>query len=194
MLTIIKKTYYTILGPVTRALAQWQVPPEALTGCGFLLSVASAALFWQGFFPWAGVLLLAGGACDSLDGEVARARGRATRFGAFLDSTLDRFSEVLVLGGLARYYTLNHNDGMVMITFALLAAALLVSYVRARAEGVGQTCTVGLLQRPGRVVLLGCGALGGDRGMAVALAAGAVLSAYTVLQRLIHVGRGLRSS
>jgi CDP-diacylglycerol--glycerol-3-phosphate 3-phosphatidyltransferase len=193
-LAIIKTKYYAALGPLTRVLAQRQVSPEMLTIGGFLLNAASAILFWQGRFPAAGGVLLAGGVCDSLDGEVARACGRATRFGAFFDSTLDRFSEVLVLAGLARYFSVNHNDGMVMATFALLAGSLLVSYLRARAEGVGQTCPVGLFQRPGRVVLLGGGALGGVNGAAAAVGVAAVLSAFTVVQRFIYISRGLRSS
>ena len=139
------------------------VSPNAITTLGFLVTCAAGALFFAGWLQLAGALVLLGGAFDILDGYVARTNGAVTAFGSFFDSTLDRLSEVVVtLGVLSLYIGPAPRLGpaaMVYVVALSMAGSLLVSYTRARAEGLGLDCRVGLMQRAERVILLGGAAL-----------------------------------
>jgi CDP-diacylglycerol---glycerol-3-phosphate 3-phosphatidyltransferase len=189
----IKTTYSKIISPIIKLLIILKISPATLTVIGFFLNGVSAFLFSRGSFRWAGLMMLIGGAFDTFDGQVARSRQTDTKFGAFFDSTVDRFSEILILMGLLLYYLEQHNDSLVIVVAVVIAGSLMVSYIRARAEGVGQVCTVGLLQRPGRVVLLVIGALGGVTVISITLWIIAIGSVITVLQRFHYVTKQLRS-
>ena len=140
--------------PVARLIAKTKLTPNALTIVGFLLNIGVAVLLAMGHLFIGGFLLLFSGVFDLLDGALARVTGQSTRFGAILDSTLDRFSEAVVLFGLLFFYTYLPSTREILLIFATLAGSLMVSYVRARAEGLGLDCKVGLFTRPERVILL----------------------------------------
>jgi CDP-diacylglycerol---glycerol-3-phosphate 3-phosphatidyltransferase len=143
--------------PLARVLAAWGVTANSLTIAGAILNGAVAAVIAVGGFPLAGVLLLAVNALDLLDGAVARASGRAGPFGAFLDSTLDRYAEAVVFIGLVAWFASQANLRGEILTVVALVGSLMVSYTRARAEGLGLHGEVGLLARPGRLILLAAG-------------------------------------
>jgi CDP-diacylglycerol--glycerol-3-phosphate 3-phosphatidyltransferase len=135
---------------------------------------------------------LLSGLCDVLDGDVARRRGLASRFGAFLDSTLDRVAEFAFFGGMLYYFV--HRPGgasdfVFLITVIALTGSVLTSYARARAEGLGYECTVGIMERPERIAALTVGLLLGYRVLTIVLTVLAIATTYTFLQRIIHVYR-----
>lgn len=173
------------LDPAIRALARAGVTPNMLTLAGALLCAGAGALAAAGLLAAAGWLSLLGSGLDMLDGALARATNQATRFGALLDSTLDRYGEAFLLGGV--FLSANGREAVEEQTLVLLAllGSLMVSYVKARAEGLGYSCDVGLLTRPERVVVLGAGLITGL--VAPALAVVAVLANLTAVQRLLHV-------
>lgn len=179
--------------PFAASLARAGVQANWLTYLGFVLNVVVALILLQGWFAVGGALFLLVNALDFLDGAVARAAGTAGAYGAFLDSVLDRYSEAVVFVGLIVWYA--RADDMVAVTVAALALAgsFMVSYCRARAEGLGLDCEVGLLQRPERIVVLGIGLMLSDLThplvLVVVLAALALLTNVTAVQRMRHVAR-----
>jgi CDP-diacylglycerol--glycerol-3-phosphate 3-phosphatidyltransferase len=179
--------------PLAVALARAGIQANWLTYLGFVLNVAVAVLVSQGWFGVGGAAFLIVNALDFLDGAVARAAGTAGAFGAFLDSVLDRYSEAVVFVGLIVWYA-GQADPFAMTVAALaMAGSFMVSYCRARAEGLGLDCEVGLLQRPERIVVLGIGLMLADVVNAMILVAVlvalAVLTNVTTAQRIRHVGR-----
>jgi CDP-diacylglycerol--glycerol-3-phosphate 3-phosphatidyltransferase len=176
-----------LLRPLVRLLAALGVSATAVTLAALPLSVGAGLAFAAGRFIVAGAFVALVGLCDTLDGELSRLTGRASPAGAFLDSTVDRVSEALTLIGLYWYYEpIGHWYGLLAIL--ALVFSLLVSYVRARAEGVGWECRVGLFERPVRVILLLAGAvLLGRTWMPVALGVIALGSLVTVVQRVVYV-------
>ena len=186
-------------GPA-RAISGAGITATHLTVTGFLLSVAAAVALARGRYDWTAGLLIVSGLCDTLDGAVARAGAGETRLGAFLDSTLDRAGESAVYVGSAWRGLVLVRDWAgprwdVTLPVLALASSLLVSYVRARAEGLGAECRVGLMERTERMVLLIAAALAAafwEPAWAWALAALSVLNFVTFAQRLVHVGRALR--
>lgn len=178
---------------VGEALARIGLTPNLLTAIGLVLNVLVAIIIATGHLAAGGVLLLVAGAFDMLDGAVARASGSVTRFGGFLDSTVDRYSEVVVYGGVL-YYLLAGDDyriGSILI-FAAAAGSLLISYARARAEAAGFRASVGLLARPERVLILAAGLLFNQ--LLPALWFLAIGTQLTVLTRMAHVWRISRSA
>jgi CDP-diacylglycerol---glycerol-3-phosphate 3-phosphatidyltransferase len=174
-----------MVSPIGGALARAGVTPNALTIVGCLLNVAVAAVIATGDHLLGGILMLLVAAFDTLDGAVARAANLATPFGAFLDSTLDRYSEALVFGGIIGYGVLTGSVETTLLAYAAAVGSLLVSYARARAEGLGLRGDVGWLQRPERIILLGVGLIAGL--LVPALCILAVLTNFTALQRILHV-------
>ena len=168
-------------------LAKIGLSPNALTIFGFAMTLGVAWVLSTGRFFLGGFLVLFSGAFDFLDGALARATGRSTKFGAFLDSTLDRFSDgALFLGLLAYYASQGSYHQTVLIGFALMGS-LVTSYARARAEGLGLKDEVGVFTRTERIILLAIGLIINQ--MIVLLWIIAVLSNFTALQRLYHVWR-----
>lgn len=187
--------------PVIAALTRWRVHPNTLSTLGFLITCSSGYFFHQHEVRTAGALILIGGVFDLFDGTVARRTGLASPFGAFYDSTLDRLSEIVVyLGLLSLYndYRLELGDvGMIYTVLLAMAGSLMISYTRARAESLGIECSIGLMQRAERVILIGVAALAfGEQNSGVVLKgvliALAVLTNLTVLQRIWWVYRNTR--
>lgn len=178
------------LDAFVRLLSRQGVKPNLITLVGLLLNIVAAVFLAMGLFLVAGILMVAAGACDLLDGRVARAAQRVTRFGAFLDSVIDRYSDVVLLLGLAIYYLLKQDSGLLLLTLVGIIGSLMVSYTRARAESVIPRCTVGFLERPERVVLLIIGALFDV--MSPVLWMLAILSHYTAAHRVYFVWQELR--
>jgi CDP-diacylglycerol---glycerol-3-phosphate 3-phosphatidyltransferase len=170
-----------ILGPIVRALAAIGVTPTMLTTLGFLGNVLAAAFIVQGWLFAAGVAVLLFSALDMLDGALAREMGTASRFGALYDSTLDRLSEAAVLFGIFWYQMDLGNREESLLAFLAIVGSLMVSYVRARSEGLGMPLTDGLFTRTERVVLTGVALLFGW--LRVALWLLAVLTLLTAAQR-----------
>lgn len=182
------------LRPVVGALRALGVSPNAVSVTGALLVVAGAALLASGQ-PWPSLVLLGiGSAADTLDGQLARASGRESTFGEFLDSTLDRVSDAaLFAGASALAGRLGHQTLLYLSLWALVASAL-VPYVRAKAESLGRDATVGLAPREARtaIALIGVALLaitGDPRVLAAASALVALLATVTVAQRIAHVHR-----
>ena len=148
--------YYLLwsIGPLERGLVRARVKPNTLTFFGFVLSLAAGAFVSHGFFSIGGWLYLFVGIVDIFDGRVARATGRVSRSGAFYDSVVDRYSECAIFVGLIIYY---HQSWVMYVILGALVGSLMVSYTRARAEGLGATedAKIGTMQRPERVLLLG---------------------------------------
>jgi CDP-diacylglycerol--glycerol-3-phosphate 3-phosphatidyltransferase len=147
------------LESVGRTLARWNVSPDAVTYLGLLLTIGVAVLAAMGEIRWAGVAYIVAALCDALDGTLARVSGKGSRFGAFLDSTIDRFEESVVFLGLSVYYARvvpGDTWGVWVVPLILVATvgSLMVSYTRARAEAVGVECKVGFMTRPPRVAIL----------------------------------------
>jgi CDP-diacylglycerol--glycerol-3-phosphate 3-phosphatidyltransferase len=223
---------HSALDPLVRGLVSIGLTPDHLTWTGLALSLLAAFAFYDGQSRVAAAILIAGGVCDILDGQIARVGNRVTRFGAFLDSTLDRLGESFVLLGLAGFYASNllgvfqkagalvtqvvsgEVEGplavlqlqnlavdprtwlvMTIISVLALIGSFMVSYTRARAEGLGLDCKVGWFERPERLVLLIiAGLFQVFYVMSVALLLLTLFSFLTAFQRMAHVWRLTRGA
>ncbi|TFG63517.1 MAG: CDP-alcohol phosphatidyltransferase family protein, partial [Gemmatimonadales bacterium] len=149
--------------PLIAVLTRHRVHPNTLSSLGFIITCSSGYFFHQHQVRTAGALILIGGMFDLFDGTVARRTGLASPFGAFYDSTLDRLSEIVVyLGLLSLYndYRMELNEvGMIYVVMLAMAGSLMISYTRARAEALGIECSIGLMQRAERVLLIGLAAV-----------------------------------
>ena len=193
-----------IIGAMVRGLARSRINPNALTFMGLLMNIGCGVLFGYGMFFKAGLLMILANIFDMFDGQVARLRGRVTRFGAFFDSVIDRYSDVIVFVGIMVFYARNterHSTLLVALTGLALVGSVMISYSRARAESLDIACKVGFLERPERVVLLIIGSLtevGGSHPllnkMPQVLWVLAVLSHWTVVHRIYHTWRELRET
>jgi CDP-diacylglycerol--glycerol-3-phosphate 3-phosphatidyltransferase len=181
--------------PIVNLLARTPLTPNAVTWLGFCITIGAAALIVTEHPLAAGIVVLVAGLFDMLDGALARVTNRVTRFGGILDSTLDRLSEAVLLLGLLAVFA---RDGEVaeslLVGFALLGS-LMVSYIRARMEGMGIECRAGLFTRPERVIVLALGLLlsGFDYALITALAVITFFSYFTAGQRLIYAWRQTRN-
>ena len=183
-----------IEAPAVGLLTRLGLSPNSLTLIGLLIAVASASLLSVGLLAAGGAALLVSGVFDLFDGAVARATGRATRLGALLDSLVDRVSEAAVLLGLLLFFLGNASTSGAVLVYAALVGSVMVSYVRARAEGLGVDCTRGVMTRPERVAVLGVGLIAGQWWaplVQVALGVIAALTAVTTVQRVLYVRRAL---
>jgi CDP-diacylglycerol--glycerol-3-phosphate 3-phosphatidyltransferase len=178
-----KERFRALARPLSSALVRANVHPNVLTFLGLALAGVSAVLLAAGRFRWGALFFLAGGLFDMLDGAVARAAGKGSPFGAFLDSTVDRYAEILPYLGLAFAF---RDDRLFYLPFLAITGSLMVSYARARVEGLGGSCRVGLLERPERIVLLFLGLILGPLALKVSLVLLAVGSHVTALQRMLH--------
>jgi len=173
-----------------RIVAGSHITPNSLTIAGLVLTAATVPLIVSGHFAIAAFVLLAGSVCDMLDGAVARVASQVTPFGAFLDSTSDRLAEGLVLGAIGIWYARNDQFVMLGVVFAVVICSFLVSYTRARAEAVGVECKVGFASRPERLVGLMIGLVFARwHVLSFMLVVLAVLTAWTVVVRVLHVRR-----
>lgn len=183
--------FYTgdLTASLGRRLYGWGVHPDTITALGLVIVAIAAYVAAQGHFFWAAIILLLGTPLDALDGAVARAMQRQDRFGALFDSTLDRYADGFIFTSLAYYFGKWGNERVMLLSMAALLGSLLVSYVRARAEGLDVDCKVGLLTRMERVVIILAMLLTGwiEAGLWI-LAIGTHL---TVVQRVWHVRQAL---
>jgi CDP-diacylglycerol--glycerol-3-phosphate 3-phosphatidyltransferase len=182
-------------------LIESRLTPNTISLTGFALNLAAAALVVDRLFFLAGVAFIVGSIMDTLDGRYSRMSGKGTPFGAFLDSTLDRLEEGIVLTAVAAYFASQHDQLAVAAVVAAVLFSLMVSYTRARAEALGVACKVGLATRPVRVVIISAGlifARGASLGhfylLAPAVYVLAVLAVLTTIQRILHVRRELRAA
>lgn len=192
--TAFKQHFRARVRPLTLGLDRLGFSPLSVTILGLLVSLVAGWIVAKGSLFWGGIVFLLGSGLDMLDGDLARLQGSASRRGAFLDSCFDRFGEAALLAGMTWYYLTvpqEPNRVAVLLILATVAGSLTTSYVRARAEGLGETCFVGWLQRPERIVLLVIGMILGGWVLPVVLAILAVLTLATTVQRLIHVARKL---
>ena len=199
--------------PITDILRRLRLSPNVLTLAGLVVAGAAAYLAASGLLIAAGLTLLASGAFDLLDGALARATGRATRFGALLDSVVDRVSEVVVLLGILVFYTETNQAAATgtllpflttgtwawtlepVLVYLALSGSVMVSYIRARAEALGISCEEGMMTRPERVFALSAALVAAHwrtEALTLVLAVIAGLTALTAVQRLITVRRRLR--
>ncbi len=183
---------------VRNRLIESRLTPNTISLTGFVLNVVAAALVWEGLFFLGGLAFVIGSIMDTLDGRYSRMSGKGTPFGAFLDSTLDRIEEGIVLTAVAGYFALQANRVAAAAVVVAVLASLMVSYTRARAEALGVECKVGIATRPVRVVILAIGlifargaSLGNFELLQPAVYVLAVLSVVTVVQRIWHVRREL---
>jgi CDP-diacylglycerol---glycerol-3-phosphate 3-phosphatidyltransferase len=195
----VRDGFLKAIGPIARAFIRAGISPNVITTLGALVVFAAAVAFGMGAIRWGGALILASGVLDLLDGQVARGGGKSTPFGAFYDSTLDRAGEAAVFTGIALWFV--HGGvptGRLPLAVAMcmtaLTSSLLVSYTRARAEGLGLEAKVGIAQRAERILLLGAPTLFFGPGTGGALLFWIVIilaasTSITVVQRVIHVAR-----
>jgi CDP-diacylglycerol--glycerol-3-phosphate 3-phosphatidyltransferase len=188
-----------IVTMIVRPLAGLGVTPNTLTVLGLMLSILTAVIIAQGLFLAGGLLVLFAGIFDMFDGALARVRNASTTFGAFVDSTLDRYSESIILFGLLfnalqrpvmqdGFWPFRYEQSwMIALVFIAAVGSLMVSYAKARAEGLGLECKTGLLARPERVIILAIGLLSGA--VIWALVILAIFSNVTAIERIVHVWR-----
>jgi CDP-diacylglycerol--glycerol-3-phosphate 3-phosphatidyltransferase len=179
-----------VVDRIVRALALSQINPNALTFIGLVINIVAAWQFARGRFTTAGIVVIAAGIFDLVDGPVARSTNRVTRFGGFLDSVVDRYSDLALYMGLLVYYASINRFFYIVLTAIVMTGSVMVSYTRARAENSIPSCKVGFLERPERIVLILIGALF-DR-MAPVLWVIAILSNVTVIHRMIYTWQQAR--
>jgi CDP-diacylglycerol--glycerol-3-phosphate 3-phosphatidyltransferase len=168
-----RERYFKIVGPVADLFARAGIHPNVLSIAGLLLSIAAGLIYCHGSFFWAAWVVVLAGICDTLDGSIARQTNKKSDFGAFFDSTLDRYSDMFLFIGLAYYFAGGHpfltslqtggapevSPWTVAAIIFAIAGSFMVSYTRARAEGLGMECKAGMMQRPERITLLVIGSL-----------------------------------
>ena len=170
--------------PLSRIAKKIPLSPNTLTIAGFLVTVIAALMIPRNIRV-GGILILIGGIFDLLDGVVARTKGQVTKFGAFLDSILDRYSDAFLFIAISWYFLTKENLTGILISLGTLTGAFLISYARARAEGLGHACHVGIMERPERIILLAFATITGW--LLPVLWIMLVLTHITVLQRIYHV-------
>ena len=191
----VKEAVRATLRPVVGLAIALHLTPNTITVIGVFITLVASILVGAGWLLVGAAVLTAGSLLDAVDGALARAQGGGTAFGSFLDSTLDRVSEAILYIGIAGWFLFAREDPQwpVLLTLVALAGSFMVSYSRARAEGIGLTASVGLAPRTERLVLVIAGiaiaGLGYELGLIAALGIIAVLTTATVIQRIWHVWR-----
>jgi len=151
----LKKTGRNLLSPVVKSALKLNLSPNAITLIGLIITLLASYFYARGYFRIAGLILLLAGLCDAIDGEVARKTNKVSKFGAFFDSTIDRFEEFFVFGGILFYYSMVRQDILLsIVVYLILLGSIMTSYIRARAEGIGFSPTSGPMDRPGRYIYI----------------------------------------
>lgn len=180
------------------ALIESRLTPNMISLTGLALNIAACVLVFERLWWGAGIAFVVGSAMDTLDGRYSRMSGKGTKFGAFLDSTLDRIEEGIVLMAIASYFAVKGDQLAASAVVVAVMGSMLVSYTRARAEALGVACKIGIATRPVRVVILSIGLfvatidIGGVELIEIAIYVLAILSVFTALQRILHVRRAMR--
>jgi CDP-diacylglycerol---glycerol-3-phosphate 3-phosphatidyltransferase len=197
--------YLKVIKPFESLLTKLKIHPNTITWAGLVVTAFAANLFRMGEFLLGGLVVALAGTCDVLDGRIARNTGQKSRFGAFLDSTIDRYSDVLLFVGMMMFFDKMYINVLVMFA---IAGSLLTSYARARAEGLGIDCKVGLMQRPERITYIAVAAfIDGLFGKSITsytniehflliaiLIFIAAMANITVIQRIVHIKRMLQEA
>ena len=193
--SIRKKIAERITTPIVDMLAKTPLTPNILTVIGFCITIVAGVLVLTEYFIAAGIVVLVAGLFDMLDGALARRIKKTTQFGAILDSTLDRVSEALLLLCLLVVFARYQQVAESVLSGVTLVGSLLVSYIRARMEGLGIECKAGLFTRPERVIILALGLLLSqlDNTLLIALAVIAFFSWFTAIERMVYAWRQTRS-
>lgn len=178
-----------ILDQIVRVLTLFRINPNILTFTGVVIASWAAWQFGHGRFFEGGLIVILAGLFDMLDGAVARVSGSETRFGAFYDSVIDRYSDIILLQGLMVWYARQQMLGFVVLVGVVLMGAVMTSYTRARAESLIQTCKIGFMERPERIVLLIIGGLANR--MEAVLWVLAILGNWTVINRIYYTWKEL---
>ncbi len=206
-----RERYMRIISPIGNLFVRIGIHPDILTVSGLILSILAGLVYCNGSFFWAAWVLVLAGSCDALDGHIARLTNKNRPFGAFMDSTLDRYSDMFPMLGIAYYFAggpplfgvaggaPNAEPAYWTVVVIILAVtgSFMVSYTRARAEGLSVSCKKGLMQRPERIILVIIGSLlGAIPGiglilMKVALILLALSTNFTAIHRMVHVRREL---
>jgi CDP-diacylglycerol--glycerol-3-phosphate 3-phosphatidyltransferase len=184
---IVRKYARVFLEPLARLISRTGISPNVITVIGFILMIGVAIVLALGYFFWGGILITAVAIFDAVDGTLARMMGRTSRFGAFLDSTLDRFSEAVIFLGLFIYFVGQNQNLELILIYATVVGSLMVSYARARAEGIGIPLKDGLFTRFERVFILVVGLIFDQ--LTIALWILAIFSNLTAIQRMYLVWR-----
>jgi CDP-diacylglycerol--glycerol-3-phosphate 3-phosphatidyltransferase len=191
--------FMIVIEPVAKLLVNLKVHPHVITFSGLLISILAFNFFRLGYFFYAGLMVILAGMCDVLDGRLARDTHQITRFGALFDSTIDRYSEVLMFLGLAIFFH-DKQSYIVYLIILALTGSFMVSYTRARAEGLGIECKIGLMQRPERMTYLTIGSILGSipktKNVILILTIWfiAIFANITVVQRILFIRNKLRNS
>ena len=181
------KNFREIFRPLSRALANSSISPNSITFLSLFLGLA-CGVFLALDYLWTGLILgLMMGFCDIIDGQMAKDYNGATKFGGILDSTIDRFCEFFAYTGLGIRYYFQDRPVWVLLCAMVFLGSVMVSYVKARAEGENLECKVGWLQRPERLAITATGVLFRGTGIDIAVVFLAVFTQWTVIQRLIHI-------
>jgi CDP-diacylglycerol--glycerol-3-phosphate 3-phosphatidyltransferase len=170
--------------PLTALFSKWGLSPNSFTVAGVVITSLGAAACVMGYIRLAGILILMGGFCDTIDGSLARTTGKASRLGALFDSVVDRYSEFIMYLGIGAYFINIEDYSTAAGTFLALCGSFMVSYARARAESLGFEAKLGFMQRPERIVLIGLGALIHITAFKIAIWLVAILANFTALQRI----------
>ncbi len=185
----IQQWFINLIDPFIELIVKLQVHPNHFTVLGLFISFIGALFYAKHDIRLGGMFILLGGLCDIIDGKVARKTGLSSNFGALLDSSLDRYAEVFMFLGTAIYFVeINHAPTSIMV-FLALGGSMMVSYVRARAEGLGYECKVGIMQRPERIVYVGFSSLIHPYLLELVIWMIAILANFTAVQRMYHVWR-----
>jgi CDP-diacylglycerol--glycerol-3-phosphate 3-phosphatidyltransferase len=185
LIDIRRNLAHRITDPIVGILSKSGITPNALTFINLALNIVAAYVIATEHFIIGGVLVLVSGLFDLLDGALARFTKQTTKFGAILDSTVDRISEAAILCGLLIWYIPQGASSEIVLIFAVLIGSFLVSYIRARAEGLSWQCQVGLFTRAERVIVLAIGLLINQ--IFIALCILVVFVFITVVQRLVYL-------
>lgn len=187
------KGYLRIILPLTDFVKSLNINPNTLTTLGAILTVVGAIFFALSYLRLGGVFIVLGAICDTMDGRIAKDGDKKTKFGALYDSVMDRYSEFIMFFGIAVHFVRNDSYWTSVAIFAAVGGSVMVSYVRARAEGLGFDCDIGMMQRPERIAYISVGAIIGELPIVnelflmLAIWVIAILSNVTAIQRLIYV-------
>ncbi len=189
--------FLTVIDPLAKLLINLKVSPYVLTASGLFFSILGFNFFRLGHLFFGGLMIILAGICDVLDGRLARETNRVSKYGALIDSVVDRYSEVFLFLGLLIYFW-ERSLTLTILLFLAIAGSLLVSYIRARAEGLGIECKVGIMQRQERMSYLAAGAILGaipflaNFFLILAIWIIAILSNFTVIQRVVYIRNKLK--
>ena len=179
--------YVDLISPMIRFCIRHRIQPNLITVIGFATTVVAAVAFARGTMHLAGAIMLFSGTFDIIDGKVARATNRSSKFGSFFDSNMDRLSDAIVNLGLLYYYMVAGMNEMVWVLMIFTIGGMMVSYTRSKAEALNIDCKVGMFQRPERVVYLGFAGVLGPQVLYYVVWVLAIFTNLTFIQRMVHV-------